>query len=288
VQIATTQNGWGLDKNYLQCADIDFAGADLNRIGSSNAAFTGKFNGDGHKISNANVVGASPLGLFSVVGAAGEIKNMILENIHLSAAVSVMGMLAGKNQGLVDHISAVGSLCFVEGNANNSSQIGGLVGLNDTTGVVKRSMTNIRVHGVSKVGGIVGENLNRSATNPGIQDSYSLGAIEGTSRVGGIAGYNDGKILNTYALAPQLGHAGISTSGGIVGESSSSSQSSVIASYWDADVSGIQGDPISQPVNKYGTSMTTTAMQMQMTYSLSGWDFQLIWMMPENSYPSLK
>ena len=132
--------------NYNKCfiltADLDldpnlsgnkvFTTAVISRydanIPYSPISFTGTFDGAGHNISNLTINGGSYLGLFGWVDALGKIKNIGLENVHITGwdYSSSIGGLAGGNSGTISNCR---STCIVSGGINLGC-VGGLVGTN--------------------------------------------------------------------------------------------------------------------------------------------------------------
>lgn len=142
------------------------------------------------------------------------------------------GGLVGLNLAEITDCYATGSVRAPEG------VVGGLVGGNfEGYGVISRSYATgpVSASDNSYAGGLVGNN------NPNtiIENSYSTGAVAVGSNgaAGGFAGYNDGTMEYSYSTgAPSAGTG--SYLGGYVGEDVSAS-GSLLADYWDTDLSGI-------------------------------------------------
>ena len=94
-----------LNGNYILTADIDFAD-EIWPSAFSNGIFKGKIHGNGHKISNVNVVQSNVRtleygGIFGRIGSTCEIKDVIFENVSytvkgtLAGGASYFGLLTG-------------------------------------------------------------------------------------------------------------------------------------------------------------------------------------------------
>lgn len=112
----------GLDKHYRLICNIDFNGATITPIGqkvNSNGAivydeFVGSLDGNGYTISNLNVVGYTNAGIFGIIGENGEVADLKLYNVKVSANITnaekstseiYAGMIAGKNDGIIKYCS---------------------------------------------------------------------------------------------------------------------------------------------------------------------------------------
>jgi len=100
---------------------------------------------------------------------------------------SYVGGLIGQNNGIIEQSAAVSE--HVQG---TSGSVGGLVGYNDTNGVITNSYARTNVSGNGNQGGFVG--INRGE----IDNCYSVGKVEGLNTKGGFAGYSDGSIDSSY------------------------------------------------------------------------------------------
>lgn len=191
------------------------------------AAFTGVFEGNGHKITGMTIddVGSvnNYLGLFGC--NRGEVRNLALEDATIVSAglVRYAGGLAAWNAGEgsisncssivdVNAIYAVGGLCgFNEGDItgcfaggsvkggmgyNHANKIGGLVGMN--TGLVSDCYSSSNVNclmDATDVGGLVGHNSEGT-----IRNCYSTGSVSGGAEKGGLCGKHSvaGAILHSF------------------------------------------------------------------------------------------
>jgi len=187
-EIGTHPEDWG--GHFVLVNDINLAeytGTDFNIIGTS-SAFTGVFNGNGHRILNFSRDGLSGAGMFGSVSSGGIIKNLGLVNIYAHGDGSVGG-LAG-NLGSASSIIS----CYIDGGnvSGSSSDIGGLVANN--SGTIENCYVTANVAGnFNNVGGLI---ANNSGT---IRDCHVDGNIDGQlSCTGGLVANNSGTIEFCY------------------------------------------------------------------------------------------
>ena len=106
-------------------------GAGWDSIGGTAGGYTGEFEGNGHIISNLLINRSSlqEAGLFGRIG--GVVRNLGVADADVTGG-SGTGALVGNNQGRVATSWATGSV-------NGDNNAGGLVGYNDSAGVVSAS-----------------------------------------------------------------------------------------------------------------------------------------------------
>jgi hypothetical protein len=245
------------DKHFILTANIDLAGRGSNTDGSfpwsiiapyngyvlQNMFFTGRFNGNGHKISNMTIKpwdqNVSYLGLFGNLGAGAVVENLAVENATITGGTSsqYIGGVCGTNEGTINGCSATGTFsgryyvgglcgdnksgtirhCFATGTVNGQSSLGGLCGGNGAytssagtiqncyaTGTVSQSVAQSY-----KVGGLCGENWGT------VSQSYAAGAVTGEYYFGGLCGGNYGTIVDCYATGAVNG---LWSGGGLCGQ----------------------------------------------------------------------
>ncbi len=221
-------------KNFVLTADIDLSpkrpagrtfstavivpDADNSDFSFDGIAFTGVFDGAGHKIKNltinTNGAGNDYLGLFGSV--YGDIKNLRLEKISITTGNSSywLGALAGENYGIISNCSAAGA---IKG-GSDLGPAGGLVG--DNYGTVTNCSSKVIISGdvnSAHIGGIVGYNYQGIVSN-----SVSLGILRGGNgsyNAGGRVGYNcDGNIINCRSAAKVIAGDQTDSIGGLVGD----------------------------------------------------------------------
>jgi hypothetical protein len=159
-----------------------FATIGFYNLSSDFAFFNGTFHGGGHIISNLSINRPSS------------------DNIGLFGYVSL---------GLID------SLGLVDVSVTGSSDVGGLIGMNNS-GSVKHCYVTGNVSGnLIIVGGLVGANYGT------ITDCYTNCIIKSTQCVGGLIGYNSGNITGCRSSGSI--NCSNSTAGGLIGQSYSKS-----------------------------------------------------------------
>jgi hypothetical protein len=176
-------------------------------------------------VSNAYATGAVT-GVSEVGGLVGYSYYGTVSNAFATGSVTseqYVGGLVGVNwYGTVSNAYATGSVT----GTGSSSRVGGLVGQNG--GTVSNAYATGEVTGHSYVGGLVGMN-NSSGM---LSNAYASGVITGGFDVGGLVGRNDGTVSNVYATGAVSG-TGIYI-GGLIGGNGGT----VTNSYWDIEASG--------------------------------------------------
>ena len=194
--------------------------------------FGGTFEGNGHTISGLSLDGEnSRAGLFDTLQASAVINHLaVVGQITPSGKGDTIGGLAGKNYGKING-------CSFEGTVQGTVSVGGLVGINETTGQMINCQFQGTVTGEHYVGGVAGQNtgsliqcenhgeINTTAVevSANISDISLLRTTEsipaGTD-IGGIAGFSNG-IIQSCENAGNVGyeHMGYNV-GGIAGRQS--------------------------------------------------------------------
>ncbi len=169
----------GSNKSYTLAADVDLSGEENWQ---PIADFSGVLFGGGHKIRNLTIsaVGAENVGLFSDL--SGRVVGLTVENAEISCRGDAknVGVVAGKNLGLVKD-------CMVSGTvtAKFYSAVGGVAGTSN--GSVIGCVSEAAVAGGDQTGGVVGYvALDKESV---LWDCVSRGRVDGKQSVGGVAGY---------------------------------------------------------------------------------------------------
>ena len=260
------------DKHFILTADIimsqrfGFAKAVIapiwhwepffTRVYPETRSFTGSFDGNGHVIRDLYMEGGAYLGLFGVLGAGAQVRNLGLVDVHIEGGPT--GALAVCNEsatvvncystGTVRGGYVVGGLiggmprkgrgylfdCHSSTVVIGETSVGGLVGIN-MGGCVVNSHTSGTVRGRECVGGLVGglPDTQGSRHIGSVLQCYSTASVRGESHVGGLVGNNgSGTISHSYSTGTVTG--GVQT-GGLVG---SSGAGGVAFSYSTGPVSG--------------------------------------------------
>ena len=222
VPIADLSEISDLNGSYELTADAVLSD-DFTPIGTSDAPFTGKFDGGGHTVSlsgkaglfgvakDAEISDVSVVGTASGSSAVGGITviakgSTVIENCtfdgYLTPNISGFIVYAGGIAGMTDRETVIRN-CFVKVKAALSetaylTYIGGIAGLNrgslsgcTASGKLSADVSLYRL----TVGGIAGENRGN------ITNSFNKAAISGTADAegisvfaGGVAGYNTGTL----------------------------------------------------------------------------------------------
>ncbi len=248
LQLAADTNDY--NKCFILTADVNMEEqvwtkaiiAEDTSIGSGfqGTAFTGQFDGNGHKITNFTINGGwnDFLGLFGCIDSGSSVKNLGLESFAVSGHYYVGGLAGYNYYGSISN-------CYSTGSASGFRRVGGLVGCNEG-GSISNCYATSEVSGhqdSGSVGGLVGNNYGS------ISDCYATGAVSYSSsdyidRTGGLVGVNTGSINNCYATGAV---SGLVIAGGLVGFNSGSisncySTGVVLTSSEWASAGGLVGD----------------------------------------------
>lgn len=208
--------------------------ADLDLVGQGFAGipiFNGTFDGQGHTISNLNLVqDGSVVGFFRYLESDAVVQNLTLQGRAMPVGSRrTIGSVAGSNAGTVKNCSFVGV-------SSGVSMVGGIVGQNLSGGVVDGCTVTGSVYGAHFVGGIAGDNhgviancVNKASVNTKVEQneidisSLTLKDLIGTENVaditdiGGVTGSSAGVVKNCQNLGTVgYQHMGYNV-GGIVG-----------------------------------------------------------------------
>jgi len=235
----------------------DFVGG---LAGRTQAAITNSYaSGD---VSGASVVG----------GLAGFVVGGNVSHGHASGNVTGSGEHVGGLLGRAANGSAIGN-SYATGNASGDRYVGGLVGQTIESSISNSYATGNATSTGDDAGGLVGEN-----GSTGISNSYASGDVSGVSRVGGLVGNNtkstvsfSSDITNSYASGRVTGSG--SDIGGLVGKNYQYhphyqvwyDAGTITGSFWNINTSG-------QTDSAGGTGITTAQMQQLSTFVDAGWD----------------
>ena len=197
-------------ENIFLGRDIDMSGQEFTAIGTLNSPFKGVFDGDGHTVSNLELINidSDHQGLFGVVND-GTVKNVDLENVNISGR-SWIGGIAGYTNGVIEN-------CIVSGSVRGSFAVGGIAG--DLYGRVAECINRANISGSTQiVGGIAGYMGTNAGIKTQIVKSINEGPVTGVLYTGGVAGnMTAGEITacSNQALVTATGYDGFT--GGIAG-----------------------------------------------------------------------
>ncbi len=204
-------------------------------------------------------------GVYAVGGLCGFNSGSEIISCYVTGTVSgssrEVGGLCGWNSGSMTE-------CYATGNITGEDRyVGGLCG--KSSGIIASCYASGNIVGSDdSVGGLCGYN------NEGtINNSYAVGGGIGYSYVGGLCGTNYGSIINCYASGSVTGDFCVR---GLCGYNASSS-AEIANCFWDIDTSG-QSDGYYNFSNSPGVitnvqGLATIEMQIQSTFTSSGWDF---------------
>lgn len=229
-------DSWSENKYVSLKADIDLTGTEIQVV----PVFSGIFDGVGHTISGFDYTGDGYVaGLFRYVEGQGVIQNLTLKgNIASENQKECIGSICGVNYGTIKN-------CTFQGTVSGRDTVGGIVGMNGSTGVITGCAAKGRITGYYSTGGIAGINhgtLNYCSNRAGINDNSEwveeddemgtgAGILESLTGgddselysgvdTGGVAGFSDGVIVRcTNSGTVGYEHTGYNI-GGIVGRQS--------------------------------------------------------------------
>ena len=220
--------------------------------------FTGRFDGQGHRIANLMFMqgGYSYLGfgLFGEIGQTGTVQDLRLERVVIDGQDGFdCGTMAVSNRGTILR-------CRVGGYIVSAKCVGGLVGFNYGTISQCRSDCIVSAapsyYGGLSLGGLVGCNESGMVT-----DCYATGDVSGThddDSAGGLVGSANGGIISRCYSTGSVSGA---YSGGLAAVWLNN-HASLRHSFWDIDTTG-------QPWSEGGYGRTTAQMKRAATFI--GW-----------------
>jgi hypothetical protein len=282
VTVEGAENVGGLI-GYHNGGTIENASAtkDVQGIGNYVGGLIGK--SENGTIKNSTATG-NVNGKWYIGGLVGQNTNGQITNAYATGDVSgrgsVGGLIGGNVGGTIENTFATGK---VTGDTYN---IGGLVG-ETSGGSITNSYATGDVDGVVDVGGLVG------VSNSKITNTFAKGDVTGKVNIGGLIGQlgGNGETLNSFALNAQINlnvQADIYI-GKVIGTYNSNYPNfSNIYALKDMilNITNPRGRPIYYGVN--GTDISIEEAQNQQTYVALGWDFNHIWKIGQNGYPTLQ
>ncbi len=191
-----------LTENYMLMTDLNFIN-EGNTIQINNT-FTGKINGNNHKIINLNLIDA-----FLIVELRGTIENLYVENFNFEKGTSYagMGLIRYAQDATINNVHIKGAKLESKVNVNlyagtllGQAAGGNVIITNSSAAEVEIVQDVNEIVSYNYIGGIVGYFNGTRIENCYTRDiSIDIGnAIE--TAIGGIVGYVDkGDITNCYA-----------------------------------------------------------------------------------------
>lgn len=197
-------DSWSRDRTVLLEADLDLSDSGFTGI----PVFAGTFDGGGHTVTGFNLkADGSVQGFFRYLQQEAAVTGLNLKGSVTPAGTrSTVGALAGSNAGTIRS-------CTFAGVVTGAERVGGLVGVNRTTGLIENCTVSGVVYGSHFVGGAAGENhgVIRCCSNDGGvnttpgQNAVSLSeltldsvltteTVTDATDIGGITGVNSGVV----------------------------------------------------------------------------------------------
>ncbi|MFF2089517.1 S-layer homology domain-containing protein [Paenibacillus sp. NPDC058174] len=218
-------------ENFRLTQDIDLSGyANWSPIGVYNTSpFTGKFDGQGHTISNLKIdrPGENNVGLFGQADGA-SIMNVHLMNINVHGYTYVGGLVG-------DFTSSQLSGSSVSGTVTGHEAVGGITGYSSLSSITDSYMAGIVAGDASsadQLGGIAGY-ATFSNIKGLIRNVYSSTVVDASSNSGGLIGLAEGppNISNSHWDTETSGNS--TSSGGGTGHSTADMKREVTFAGWD-------------------------------------------------------
>jgi hypothetical protein len=280
TRLMNRANGWDWKGIYILTADIDFQGAVLKPVGNNSNQFKGSFDGSGHVLSNASVSGSNYVGIFGYIGTGGEIKNLGINNINITATGVNIGGLAG----YVSYGSILN--CYSSGTISGSSNVGGLAGYAYNSTLTGCYSAGVITSSSSYAGGLAGRAYRSTISScyadaivtchqyaggliglanvSTVTDCYARGSVSGDNCIGGLAGdiYSNATINNCYTTSSVSGTTNINGLARNVG--------TITHSYWNSDIF----------TTSEGGEGLTTAQMAAIPHSAPAyvdWSFPAVW-----------
>ncbi len=199
--------------------------------------FGGIFDGNGHSIAGLDITeSVSPAGVFGVLQEGAVVKNLnVTGSVAPTGQKNSVGGIVGENYGRIQN-------CTFTGTVSGQTNVGGISGINGSTGTVQNCRMNGSVFGENMTGGMVGYNRgiiikgknDASVNNRSVDPSISLDDLDISADVtklntlelmsiasdtGGIAGYSTG-VIEDCSNKGTVGYPHIGYNlGGIAGRS---------------------------------------------------------------------
>jgi uncharacterized protein (TIGR02145 family) len=313
----------GLDKNYMQVADIDLSSyPNWDPLGDNTNRFNGIYDGNYYNITNLTIdrVNNSRQGLFGVISGNAEFHNVILLNADVIGYQDVGGLIGLSING--DH--QVISNCYVEGNlfaedyggliigygndyqslTISNSAAYGTVSINDTSGGVLAG--SLSVSSSSKPNKAIIDNCYASGNVQGVgSEGTSLGGFIGVIARGGT---ERSTITNSFSRANVTTGRSSTIIGGFIGYMESVDAVNIYATGSVTGPSGARGGLIGSAYwtsilgSYFDTESTTrpgaygnsyelvadetegkTTTEMKQQATYEDWDFTNIWYIDSNT-----
>ena len=259
-----------LNQNYILMKDLDFSGIQDFYINN----FSGKFNGNNHKIKNVSMTKNDKQGIFNQMN--GKMENVFFENIYISRSSSYYGIVGYSNSsGSYKNVHIKNMTIEIPENVvRENMYIGSLIGYGNGASISFCSTTDITIKSQSQaagitVGGLVGYANQLMVDNSFVQNAdISVTKAISTNGIGGLVGReassNNAVIENCYTTGKVFSN--LANTGGIAGSDTSyitNSYSSVAVTSDMSFIGGIVGS------GYLGTSSVTNNIYLGNIYTAS-------------------
>ena len=249
----------------------DIAAGSVTPIGLNDGSpinFTGTLEGLGHNITGLTINDSSHsnLGLFSVIGSGGVVRDLTLSgNVTAGSNVANVGLLAGTNRGVINNVGATARITF----GSSVNGVGGLVGQNYGTILQSYALGSISGgYAAYNIGGLAGRNTNigaliaQSFANTAITvgDNADFNAVPAAG-VGGLVGAADFDLDATYPFV--AGSPNALQGGSIV---QSYAGGSIVAGNRASNIGGLVG--VAGGFDSYGDTFGSVILTSYSTTSI--------------------
>lgn len=142
-------DSYSRDLRVILRADINLTGTEFEGI----PIFSGIFEGNGHTIKGLSLTEeGSHQGLFRYLTETAQVMDLHVEGtVQPTGTRSQVGGIAGSNGGRLTG-------CSFTGTVSGSEYVGGLVGVNEISGILENCSMNGKLYGTHFVGGMAGKN----------------------------------------------------------------------------------------------------------------------------------
>lgn len=166
------------DKSFIITKDIDMSHVDFSTVGGSSAAFTGKIDGKGHKISGLKANEKSKAALFGTLDGA-KVKNIVFESADVKSGGSYAGILAAQVIGE----TTISGISFNKCNVLADENYAGIVCGEVKDSIIKNiEISNCNVNALNCAGAVAGSAKSSNAEtilvkNAVVKGNNSAGAF---------------------------------------------------------------------------------------------------------------
>ena len=282
MNVAELVNGGKTDINITLDKNIDLTGKGWTPIGTDyDNSYTGTFDGGGHTITGltftTNDEYAGLFGYLGNFGAAGTVKNVVMEGIQITCnhSLGYAGGVAGFSRGIIEN-------CSVSGSVSGTVSVGGVVGAQRDRSITGCS-SSATVKGTLDVGGVAGQTRFGATLTACYATGNVIIEIDRTQNIsgGGLVGFNDGiSLLACYATG-NVTSTGSGTGNAHIGGFLGDNYTTVTACYWkNTHEQGIGYNRRSTEATKVDGSVVTwqkavDAMNTALQNAGSEWRYEL-------------